>query len=94
MVLRIAHGVDERSIEESEVVTASALNHTAPYSEQLYLLVTPDSGASKGDMKLSVTFRYYEYDPLCDPDFEKWNGTDCVAQYDIYCASLTDEYRE
>lgn len=39
-----------------------------------------------------MTFRYYEYDPQC-PEFTFWNGTDCEGNYTLYCASLTELYR-
>ena len=25
---------------------------------------------------------------------KKWNGTDCIVDFDSYCSSLTEEYRE
>ena len=39
-----------------------------------------------------MTMRYYIYDPNCAIN-KKWNGTDCIVDYDYFCSSLTDQYR-
>ena len=41
---------------------------------------------------MDILARYYTYDPRCMINM-KWNGTDCVVDFDTYCASLTEEYR-
>ena len=43
-------------------------------------------------MKASILFKYYKYDPGC-PTFTNWDGTECKADYDAYCNSLSGYYQ-
>ena len=55
-----------------------------PYSDDLYLILEPEDGSSKGDYDAVIQFSYYEYDPNC-VEFTFWNGTDCINDYEKYC---------
>jgi len=56
-------------------------------------VLRPQDGASRSNIKAEIQFRYYEYDPEC-AEFNYWNGTACIPDYDLYCSSLTEQYRE
>jgi|TARA_B110000503_G_C7018174_1_gene358596 hypothetical protein len=67
-----------------EEITEYRYNFTVPYSEDMYLILEPEDGSSKGDYDAVIQFSYYEYDPNC-VEFTVWNGTDCINDYDKYC---------
>lgn len=76
----------------STEITEYAYNFTAPYSDDFYMVLQAETGASKGDFDTVITFSYYEYDPNC-VKFTYWNGTSCVVNYNEYCASFTDDVK-
>ena len=53
----------------------------------------PEKGFRLGEMKATILFRYYEYDPGC-PTFTNWDGKECKADYDSYCKSLNTYYQQ
>jgi hypothetical protein len=66
------------------LITGFKYNFTAPYSNDLYLVLQPETGSSKGDFDVLIQFSYYEYNPNC-VQYTSWNGTACVNNYDEYC---------
>lgn len=72
------------------VITEYAYNFTAPYSDDMYLILQPEDGSSKGDYDAVIQLSYYEYDPNC-VKYTFWNGTDCENDYDLYCASFQSD---
>ena len=73
-----------------EEITEYRYNFTVPYSEDMYLILEPEDGSSKGDYDAVIQFSYYEYDPNC-VEFTVWNGTDCINDYDKYCQSFQSD---
>jgi hypothetical protein len=56
----------------------------------MYLILQAEDGSDRGDYDAVIVFSYYEYDPNCI-EFTVWNGTDCIPDYDTYCASFNSE---
>lgn len=80
-------------LNESTKVNATNYNFTWPNTAKFYSVVQPQTGSSRGDHRLNVTFRYYEYDPKCHY-YQDWIKRSCVNNYTRYCAELTDYYRQ
>lgn len=76
-------------VTESEI-TEYNYNFTTPFSNDMYLILEPEDGSSKGDYDAVIQFSYYEYDPNC-VEFTFWNGTDCENDYDKYCESFQSD---
>lgn len=69
-------------------VNGTNLNFTRTPTTNFYLLIKPQDGVTYGFMA-DITLNYYLYDPNCQVN-KKWNGTDCIVDYEFYCASLTE----
>lgn len=88
----VASGTSSIDQDTQTQVSSSETNFTTPINKKLYLVVSPQNGATSG-FDASFTINYYLYDPRCAIN-KAWNGTDCIVDYDYYCESLTTEYRE
>ena len=90
----ISSANDEKKIDESDpIYTGTKFNVTQPNTYNYYLVLTPNPGFRLGEMKATILFKHYKYDPGC-PTFTNWNGKTCVADYDSYCKSLDSYYQE
>ena len=74
----------------SAEVSTTLRNFTQANYDNLYIIVKPVKGKTRGSMSADIVFRYYEYDPMC-ATFTYWNGYRCKPDYGEYCASLTED---
>lgn len=90
----ISSATDERLIENSEAIyPGTKYNVTQPNTKNYYLVLRPEPGFRLGEMKATILFKYYKYDPGC-PQFTNWNGKECKPDYDAYCKSLSGYYQQ
>ena len=80
-------------VAREKVSTLIKKNYTETPTGNYYLTLIPKSGTRMGDYEVDIDLNYYMYDPQCI-QYTKWNGTDCVQQYDEYCKSLKPQYIE
>jgi len=90
----LSYGDSITTITERErIVTSARTNFTEPPVGTYFLTILPAEGTRIGDQVVDIDFNYYRYDPMC-VEFTKWNGTDCVQQYDEFCASFKPQFVE
>lgn len=79
-------------MSQATQVNYTNLNFTRTPTTNFYLLIKPEENVL-GGFQVNITLNYYLYDPNCEVN-KRWNGTDCIVDYEFYCSSLTEIYRE
>ena len=87
----VASAKHESELGYGTKVGLSSRNFTAPPDEHIFVQIQATNNTRFGQYSGKMTFKYYIYDPKC-AEYTYWNGTECEANYDEYCNSLTDAY--
>ena len=81
----------EKDLSSQTAISAYDRNFTQPNTKNFYIVLSPQAGSSRG-YSAEIVVRYYTYDPNCAIN-TYWNDTDCIPDYELYCSSLTDQYK-